>query len=139
MSAMVAAGDLGFMSGIVGTNADGDAVASAGELGDAAHALLRGQGEASPAALQAAAIAAELTGRLQGSGHSMDKVVHLSVYLKDMDAWAAVGPILQRALGSWTPALTLLESPAPAPLPGAVVSVTAIVWLGTERPEQMLA
>jgi len=139
MSAMVAAGDLGFMSGIVGTNADGDAVASAGELGDAAHALLRGQGEASPAALQAAAIAAELTGRLQGSGHSMDKVVHLSVYLKDMDAWAAVGPILQRALGSWTPALTLLESPAPAPLPGAVVSVMAIVWLGTERPEQMLA
>jgi enamine deaminase RidA (YjgF/YER057c/UK114 family) len=139
MNAMVAAGDLGFMSGIVGTNADGDAVASAGELGAAARALLGGRGEASSAALQAAAIVAELIRCLQGSGQSMDKVVHLSVYLKDMDEWAAVGPILQRALGSSTPALTLLESPAPAPLPGAVVSVTAIVWLGAEHPEQMLA
>ncbi len=137
MSSMVSGGDLGFLSGIVGTDAAGAAVESAGDLGDAARALLGAAGDASAAALQAAAIAAELTRRVQASGQTMDRVVQLTVYLKDMDAWAAVGPILQRALGASMPALTLLESPAPAPLPGAVVSVTAIVWMGSEALERV--
>jgi enamine deaminase RidA (YjgF/YER057c/UK114 family) len=136
MSAAVRGGDLAFFSGLVGTGAAGVPVAAASELPARARRYLSTSHGTDPHALQAAAAVAQLAVQLEAAGHSLDVIVHLTVYVDDIERFAAIEKVLAKALGGWRPAITLLEVPAVAPVRGARVSLTAIGWLGQEAPQQ---
>jgi 2-iminobutanoate/2-iminopropanoate deaminase len=104
MSACVEAGGLAFFSGIPGS-------------GEGAEA-------------QASAAMSELEARLTAAGRRMSDVAALTVYLRDIDDFQAVGRVLEQRFGAHRPALTPLEVPAVAPVRGTRVSLTAIGWFG---------
>ena len=87
--------------------------------------------------VQAAAAVAELGKRLVAARSDFSHVVHLTVYLDDVARFPQIERVLLKAFGKWRPALTVLEVPAPAPVRGARVSLTAIGWLGQEKPKAM--
>ncbi|HEY0338236.1 MAG TPA: Rid family hydrolase, partial [Burkholderiales bacterium] len=132
MSAGVSAGGLAFFSGVIGTDESGRPV----ELSESVRAKLNVAVELSKAnsySLQAAAAVSALTRRLASASGSLSNIAHLTVYLDDISHFPAVERALDDAFGAWRPALTVLEVPAPAPVRGARVSLTAIGWLGEEK------
>jgi enamine deaminase RidA (YjgF/YER057c/UK114 family) len=120
MSALVEAGGLAFLSGITGNSGAGRGARTSGEA----------------TAGEARAIVAELKTRLALANAALDRVVHLTVYLDDIRAFAKVGPVLERAFGKRRPALMVLECPRPAAVAGARMQLTAIAWLGKGEPEK---
>lgn len=136
MSALAEAGGLAFLSGIVGVDANGSPVEALRALPAAGrraftseHSLAR-----NTTALQLVAILEELKGRLAAAGHDLARVVQATLFIDDIEAFAAIEPLLARAFAKRRPALTVIESPRPAPLVGARVSLTAIAWLGENEP-----
>lgn len=136
MSPLVEAGGLAFLSGIVGLDASGAPIESVRELPAAQRRALSGQPAVArnPVALQLGAILAELATRLAAVGHGLERVVQLTLFIDDIDAFRAIEPMLANALGRSRPALTVIEAPWPAPVAGARVSATAIAWLGAGAP-----
>jgi 2-iminobutanoate/2-iminopropanoate deaminase len=104
MSACVEAGGLAFFSGIPGS----------GERAEQ----------------QAGAAMAELDSRVTAAGRRLTDIVALTVYLRDMDDFAAVERVLEQRFEYHRPAMTVLEVPAVAPVRGARVALTAIAWFG---------
>jgi enamine deaminase RidA (YjgF/YER057c/UK114 family) len=136
MSPLVEAGGLAFLAGIVGVDAAGAPVESARALPVTMRRIFTGRPALArnPVVLQLAAILAELATRMTEVGHGLDRVVQLTVFIDDIDAFAPIEPLLARAFGRSRPALTVIESPRPAPVAGVRVSATAIAWLGESTP-----
>jgi enamine deaminase RidA (YjgF/YER057c/UK114 family) len=129
MSAGVAADGLAFFSGVIGTDESGRPV----ELSESIRAKLNVPVELSNGnsySLQAVAAVSALSRRLAAANGSLSNIAHLTVYLDKLRQFPAVERALTDAFGEWRPALTVLEVPAPAPVRGARVSLTAIGWLG---------
>ena len=119
MSALVEAGGLAFLSGITGSRAAAGAGARASR---------------EELASETRTIVADLRTRLKAANAGLDRVVHLTVFVDDINAFPGVLPVLERAFGDRRPALALLEVPGPAPVAGARVQATAIAWLGESAP-----
>ena len=118
MSALVEAGGLAFLSGIAAGGAAGAGrKAAAGAVGSAARAIV-----------------AEMRARLALAGAGLERVVHLTVYLDDIAAFAVLAPVLERAFGKRRPALVVMEVPRPAPPADARMQISAIAWLGAGEP-----
>ena len=109
MSPGVRAGDLLFLSGMVG--AAGDTVAA-----------------------QAASILGRLEGALAGAGAGLKRIAHLTVFLKDIEDLMRLEPLFEKAFPEQRPAFTVSEVPNPSPVTRATVSIIAIAWLGPEPP-----
>lgn len=130
MSAVVHADGLAFFSGIVGTDESGLPLEATKTV--TSRIRKRKSAKSDVHTLQTAAIMAELKKRLDAARSSLRNIAHLTVYMDDVTRFPAVEPVLLKALGRQRPALTLLETPAPAPVRGARVSITAIGWLADE-------
>lgn len=135
MSAMVCGGDLAFFSGLVGTGASGIPVTSAAELSTQARKYISPGLGSDFYALQAAVAVTRLAAHLDAAKRDLNDIAHLTVYIDNIDRYAAVEKVLVGALEKWRPAITLLEVPAVAPVMGAHVSLTAIGWFGKDMPK----
>ena len=60
----------------------------------------------------------------------LTNVVQLSLFLADIRQFLALEPALVRAFGASRPAFTVVECPAPGPVVGAEVAMTATAWIG---------
>lgn len=136
MSPLVEAGGLAFLSGIVGVDASGAPVESLRASPAALRRVLAGQRALArnPLALQLVVILDQLRTRLAEAGHGLERVVQITVFIDDIDEFTAIELLLTRAFGRRRPALTVIESPQPAPVAGARISLTAIAWLGQGAP-----
>jgi enamine deaminase RidA (YjgF/YER057c/UK114 family) len=136
MSPLAEAGGLGFLAGIAGVDASGAPVESLRALPPALRRTFASRRALArnPAALQLAVILDELRARLTAAGHGLERVVQITVFIDDIDEFAAIEALLARAFGRRRPALTVVESPRPAPIAGARVLLTAIAWFGEGGP-----
>lgn len=134
---LVEAGGLAFLSGLVGTDEWGAPIDSVNALPlPIRRKFARRQALArNPVALQAAAILSELQAQLIGAGHTLERIVQLTVFIDDITQFASVSEQLAEAFGARRPALTVIESAHPAPLSGARLSMTAIAWTGSDEPQ----
>ena len=131
MSAGIAANGLVFFSGVIGADESGRPV----ELSDTVRTELQRAGSAQKSngtvySVQAAAAISALTRRVEAAGATLANIAHITVYIDDIVQFAGIERALEQAFGDRRPALTVLEVPAPAPVRGACVSLTAIGWLG---------
>lgn len=137
MSAAVQAGGLAFLSGIPGVGPDGLPAQSPGELPAAWRKRTpaeRARGGAVTMLAQALAVAAHLEARMKALGHPVSRIVHLTVFLDDIEAFPAIAPVFEKLFGKARPALYVIELARPAPLDGVHLSATAIAWTGPEAP-----
>ena len=118
----------------MGVDEAGEPIESARALPRNVRAQATGAIARDVAALQCLACIDRLKRQLQASGHALDSVVHLSVYMQDTDSFKTVERLLAKAFGKWRPAIIALEVPCPGPLAGARMSLTAIAWFGAAKP-----
>lgn len=134
MSGIVEAGGLAFMSGIVGVDEMQKAIASAdslpAEMREPASNVERGD----IASLQCLACVHELGKRLAAANRGFESIVHLTIYLAEIESLPTIETILAGAFGAWRPALAALEVSHPSPVSGTLVSLTAICWFGEGAP-----
>lgn len=116
MSLGVRAEHLLFLSGMTGTVDDGRSAAS------------------DSVAQQTASILDKLRRTLACAEADLERIVHLTVFLKDVADIVQLEPLFKKAFPKQRPAFTVSEVPMPSPAAGAVISVTAIAWLGPEPP-----
>ena len=134
MSGIVAAGGLAFLSGVPGVDEAGEPVESVLALPRAVRARATGAIARNAVALQCLACIDHLQQRLRVAGNDLSSVVHLSVYLQDIDSLKTVERLLAKAFGKRRPAIIALEVPWPGPVAGARISLTAIAWFGAGKP-----
>ncbi|MCE2949166.1 MAG: RidA family protein [bacterium] len=137
MSAAVQAGGLAFLSGIPGVGPDGAPAQSLADLPAAWRKRAPAGPARGPAATmlaQALAVAAHLEARMKALGHPLSRIVHLTIFLDDIDAFAAIAPVFTKLFGRHRPALYVIELARPAPIDGARLSATAIAWTGDGDP-----
>lgn len=137
MSAAVQAGGLAFLSGIPGVGPDGEPAQSPAQLPAAWRkrapaTTARGSGATMLA--QALAVAAHLEARMKALGHPLSRIVHLTVYLDDIEAFTAIAPVFEKLFGKARPAIYVIEAARPAPIDGVRLSATAIAWTGSDTP-----
>ena len=132
MSVLVEAGGIAFLSGMLGLTDEGSPVTTFADLpARCRRGLKKGSAAAAnPAVLQSLMALGRIEQSLSMVDADLSKVVHLSVFLADIRQFLALEPHLMRAFGASRPAFTVLECPAPGPVIGASVSMTAIAWLG---------
>ena len=135
MSQIVEAGGLAFMSGILGVDATGEPVETARALPATVRAQATGSLAKDSMALQCLACIDQLKRQLKAAGFDLSSVVHLSVFVQDIDRFGMVERLLAKAFGKWRPAIIALEVPSPGPLTGARISLTAIAWFGVDKPK----
>jgi enamine deaminase RidA (YjgF/YER057c/UK114 family) len=135
MSQIVEAGGLAFLSGVLGVDAAGEPIVSARSLSRAARAKATGKLVRNVAALQCLACIDQLKSQLASAGRDLSSIVHLSVYVQDMDSFKIVETLLAKACGKQRPAIIALEVPRPGPVAGVRVAITAIAWFGEGKPE----
>ena len=136
MSAAAEAGGLAFFSNVPGVGANGSAARKLSDL-PAAWRKHAGTAKRSETIVQAAAVIAQLEDQLKSLGKSLARVTHLTLFLTDVDDFARIAPLFERAFnaaGKKRPALMLLEVPHPSPVMGVRVSATAIAWVGEGEP-----
>lgn len=132
MSVLCEAGGLAFLSGMPGLKDDGRPVTAYADLPARCRLGLR-KGSAAAgnrAVLQSLMALGRIEQALSMIGAGIGRIVHLSVFLADIRQFLAIEPFLVRAFGAARPALSVIESPAPAPVPCAQVAMTAIAWIG---------
>jgi enamine deaminase RidA (YjgF/YER057c/UK114 family) len=136
MSASVEAGGLVFLSGIPGLTANGEPARKLSDLPAAWRKKMRFARAAgnTGALVQAAAVLFRLEERLREMKLDLKRVVHLTLYVNDIDCFLAIAPWLERAFGKMRPALVVLEVPHAAPVADVSVSATAIAWAGKDTP-----
>jgi len=136
MSVLVDAGGLTFISAMLGLSDDGEPVTNYAQLpARCRRGLKKGSAAATnPAVLQGLMALARVEQALSMTDASLAHIAHLTVYLADIRDFLALEPTLMRAFGDSRPALTVVEAPAPGPVVGARVSMTAIAWLGADAP-----
>lgn len=135
MSAVVCADGLAFLSGVIGVDMSGVPITSVKALPLSLRVKATEDIAENSCALQCLAALSELDQYLSAAGKTLSSITHLTVYLDDIDEFCRVEMLLAEALKGWRPALTVLEVPAPAPVPGAHISLTAIAWFGTGEPK----
>jgi predicted transporter len=54
--------------------------------------------------------------------------------VQDIDKFKTVESLLAKAFGEWRPAFIALEVPCPSAVSGVIVSMTAIAWIGADKP-----
>jgi enamine deaminase RidA (YjgF/YER057c/UK114 family) len=137
MSVLVEAGGTAFVSGMLGLSDAGDPVTSFAELPQRLrHGLKKGALAAkNPAVLQGLMALGRIEQALSMTGVGLNRVVHLTIFMVDVQQFLTLEPFLARAFGSSRPALTVLETPAPGPIMDAVISMTAVAWVGEGEPE----
>lgn len=109
MSEGVRAGDLLFMSGIIGAAGD-------------------------PVTLQISSILDRVARALTAAEASLESVAHITIFLKNIADFVQLEPILAKAFRKNRPALTVSEVPMPSPVADTSISLTPIAWLGPEPP-----
>lgn len=136
MSAAVESAGIAFLSGLPGVAADGGAATALSDLPAAWRRYARTSGARRPnqISVQTAAVIAQLDDRLRQMGRGLSRVVHLTVYLDDIEEFMTVAPMLEQAFGKRRPALAVIEVPRPSPIAGVRVSGTAIAWSGDDEP-----
>ena len=136
MSVLVEAGGLAFISGMLGLSDDGEPVTTYAQLpARCRRGLKKGSvAAANCAVLQGLMALARVEQALSMTDATLVRIAHLTVYLSDIRDFLALEPSLMRAFGDSRPALTVVEVPAPGPVIGARVSMTAIAWLGAGAP-----
>ena len=107
----VVAGDTLYVSGIVPVDANGAVVG-----GD-------------DVAAQARQVFANMERVLAAAGATAADVVKVTVYLLDVDDRPKINPVRQEFFGAARPASTLVEVSRLA-VPGALVEIEAVAWLG---------
>ena len=132
MSVLVEAGGIAFFSGMLGLTDQGEPVTTFADLpARCRRGLKKGSSAASnPAVLQTLMALGRVEQSLSMVNADLSKVAHLSLFLADIRQFLALEPHLARAFGASRPALTVIECPAPGPVIGAGVSMTAIAWIG---------
>lgn len=137
MSLGVAAGGLLFLSNLVGANEDGAPIRKKSELGGALRRKLPKEypPSAKRALLQGLRILDRMESAMRITGAGMEGVAHLTLFLRNISHLPALAPLFQRYFPERRPAFTAIEVPAPAPVGGAEVSMTAIAWTGADAPE----
>ena len=135
MSQIVEAGGLAYVSGVMGVDEAGDPIEHARALPRAVRAQATGNLARDAVALQCLACIDHLAQRLKVAGHDLSSVVHLTVYVQDIDSFKIVERLLGRAFGKWRPAIIALEVPWAGPVADARISLTAIAWFGAGRPK----
>ncbi|MGZ5234017.1 MAG: Rid family hydrolase [Burkholderiales bacterium] len=132
MSAGVAADGLAFFLGVIGADESGRPV----QLSESVRAKLNVAAEQTNGtahALQTVAAISALTRRVAAANGKLDNIVHVTVYIDDISHFKSTKEALEHAFGERRPALTVLEVPAPAPVRGARVSLSAIAYLGERQ------
>ena len=127
MSVGVRAGDLLFLSGIVGDNEEGTAIANQQKMRTPQSAV----------ALQGLSILWKLEAALGRAGADLDQVAHLTVFLKDIGDLVQLEAVFKRAFAKQRPAFTVSEVRMPSPDLDACVSITAIAWVGEHPPKEV--
>ena len=107
-------GDLLFISGLVGVDAQGKLV---------------GEGDA---ARQTRQIFENMRKVLDAAGAGFGDVLKVTVFLKNIEDRARINPVRQEVFGDARPASTLVEITALA-VPGALVEIEAVATLGGAR------
>ena len=132
MSVLVEAGGLAFLSGMLGLTDEGIPVTTFSELPlRCRRGLKKGSSAAgNRALLQSLMALGRVEQALSMAGADLSKVVHLTVFLDDIRQFLVLEPHLVRAFGASRPAFTVVECPAPGPVIGAHVSMTATAWIG---------
>jgi enamine deaminase RidA (YjgF/YER057c/UK114 family) len=131
MSALVEAGGLAFLSGVIGADSAGDPIE---RIGDLPAVLRRRINVRDGVSLQAAAALAQIGSTLRAAGHGLERVVQLTVFADGIGNRVKIERLLAGAFGKRRPALTVVEVPRPSPVAGARVSLTAVAWLGSAPP-----
>lgn len=137
MSAAAGAAGLTFLSGIPGLLSDGEPARRPAGLPAAWRRLLPARlpaGVDPVFAAQLAAVAGRLAARMKALGAGLDRVVHLTLFVDDIDQLSRTLPLLERAFGRRRPALYAVEVPRVSPVTGTRISATAIAWLGADAP-----
>lgn len=134
MNALVEAGGIGFLSGVIGADSAGNPVERIADLPAALRRRVRARDAVS---LQTIAVIAQVENTLAAAGHGLDRIVQLTVFVDDIGKFSRVEKLLAAAFGKRRPALTALEVPGPGPVTGAQVSMTAIAWLGEGAPRSV--
>jgi enamine deaminase RidA (YjgF/YER057c/UK114 family) len=127
MGAGAFAGGLAFFSSVIGADQTGRPVTSLAALAPPASEFIN-DGADNVYALQAAGAVGALQQNIQAAGRNLNDITHLTVCLEDIEEFPRVERVLLEALGTWRPALTLLEVPSVAPVRGARVSISAVGW-----------
>ncbi len=131
MSALVEAGGIAFLSGVIGVGTAGNPVERVADLPAALRRRVRAQDAVS---LQTIAIIAQVESTLAAASYGLDRIAQLTVFVNDIGKFSTVEKLLAAAFGRLRPALTVVEVPGPGPVTGAQVSLTAIAWLGEGAP-----
>ena len=105
----VRAGDLLFISGLLGVDGEGALVAT-------------------DVRAQARQVFANMRAVLDGAGCRFEDVVKVTVYLTDVDDRPKINPLRQEVFGSARPASTLVEVSRLA-IPGAKVEIDAVALI----------
>ncbi len=140
MSAAVEAGGLTFLSGIPGVTPDGAPATTLRDLPAAWRRLAPASVEGKPGTssfAQAVAVVAQLDARMKALGSDLSRIVHLTVFVDDIEMFTKIAPMLERAFGKQRPALYAVEVARPAPIDGVSVSATAIAWTGADLPKRI--
>lgn len=137
MSAGVHASGLAFLSSVIGEDETGAPVSSLDCLPASLRASIPRELHADVYALQTASAVAALQRNLRAAERSLDDLAHLTIYIDDIEQFGVVETAICQALGDTRPALTLLEVPAPAPVRGARVALTAIAWFGEGKMQRL--
>ena len=132
MSVLVEAGGLALLSGMLGLTDRGNPVTTFNELPLRCRRALKKGSAASGnrAVLQALMALGRVEQALSMVDADLSKVVHLTLFLADIRQFLVLEPHLLRAFGGSRPAFTVVECPAPGPVVGAQVSMTATAWIG---------
>ncbi len=131
LSALVEAGGIAFLSGVIGVGTAGNPVE---RIADLPAALRRRVTARDAVSLQTIAIIAQIEKTLAATGHGLDRIAQLTVFVDDIGKFPRVEELLSAAFGRRRPALTAVEVPRPGPVMGAQVSLTAVAWLGEGAP-----
>jgi enamine deaminase RidA (YjgF/YER057c/UK114 family) len=138
MSAACGASGLTFLSGVPGLLPAGEPALRVGGLPAAWRKVLpaRLPSGTDPAfAAQTAAVIGRLAARMKALGARLDRVAHLTLFVDDIDQFARMLSVFERAFGRQRPALYVVEVPKVSPVPGTRISATAIAWLGEDAPK----
>jgi len=138
MSAACGASGLTFLSGVPGLMPSGEPALRVAGLPTAWRKVLpaRLPSGTDPAfAAQTAAVIGRLAARMKALGARLDRIVHLTLFVDDIDQFSRMLPVFERAFGRQRQALYVVEVPKVSPVPGTRISATAIAWLGEDAPK----
>ena len=129
-AAAVEAGPLVFLSGAIGWGKRGPVRGPADLPPEGREAVERLGGDRPVAAAQAWATLTSMGETLRSAGLSLDDLVKVTVYLRDLDDFGAFDAMRKSLAPGDPPALSLVQIPGPGPTAEVRLCVEAIAWAG---------